>query len=175
MHDHRRQTHGGFIEQDQPRTTHQGTADSAHLLLATRHRAGQLKTPFGQPRKQFIDIGEPLIEARTCGLHVGAHAQIVMHAELGKQAPAFGYMGNAGLDDAMRRHGREFGTLHRDAALGHRDEAGDHPQQGGLARTVGTDHGDRFARIDPHRHIKQGLESTVAGTDVAQFKHGRGS
>ena len=58
LHDRRRQAQRGLVEHHQIRRAHQAAADGEHLLLAARQRAGGLRAPLGEHRKQRIDAIE---------------------------------------------------------------------------------------------------------------------
>ena len=51
LHQERRETERGLVEENKARTAHQRTADRQHLLLATRERAATLVRAIAQARK----------------------------------------------------------------------------------------------------------------------------
>src|SRR5215216_177743 len=63
--DDRRQAHRGLVEEDELRPAHEGPGDGAHLLLAARHRAGELVAALLQAREQAVDISKALGEPRA--------------------------------------------------------------------------------------------------------------
>ena len=62
-------------------------------------------------------------------------------------------------------------TFHDHGARGRPQQAGDHPEQRGLARAVGADDGDRLAGVHAHGHAEQRLEAAVARIDGRKLKH----
>src|SRR3954447_20737192 len=100
-HDDRREAHRGLVEEDELRPAHQRAGDGAHLLLAARHRAGELVAALLQAREQAVDIGEALGEPRPRRRDEGAHLEVALDGQAREQAPAFGHMGDAGLDDLV--------------------------------------------------------------------------
>ena len=117
------QAGGGFIEQQQLGVGHQGAADGAHLLFAARHGAGELVAAFFHPGKQVVDEVQPLGELLPRGGNEGAHAQIVLHRHARKQPAVFRCVGDAELDDAMRRGGDDIRPLHAHFPFARADQA----------------------------------------------------
>jgi hypothetical protein len=54
-HDHRRQTFGRFVHDEEPWIAEQRPPDCQHLLLAARQLAAAVGAPLGQTRKNRID------------------------------------------------------------------------------------------------------------------------
>ena len=171
LHHDRRQPRRRLVEQQQFRVRHQRAADRAHLLLAARHGAGHLAAPLLHARKQIEHEFQPLGIFGARARHVGAHLQIVVDGQPRKQPAVFRHMGDAEIDDAMRRRRQHVGAFHRDRASGRPDQAGDHAHQRGLAGAVGADHADRLARLDLEVDAEQRLEGAVARVDRFQFEH----
>jgi hypothetical protein len=68
---------------------HEAARDRQHLLLAAGKSAGLLSSAFFQPRKQRVDVIEPLGEAAPRALGEGAHLQVVLHAHRVEQLAPF--------------------------------------------------------------------------------------
>src|SRR5687768_13743334 len=52
-----RQPKGRLVEYQQSGLSHEGPADSKHLLLSPRKRSGGLAAAFGEDREQLFDPG----------------------------------------------------------------------------------------------------------------------
>ena len=125
----------------------------------------------------MIENAEQLsaIERRfTVGLaavEVTAEPQIVAHRQPRKQPAVLRHMRNAEADDPVRGGRQHVGAFHRDRALGRTDQAGDHAHQRGLSGAVGTDHADRFARVDLEVDTEQRLERAVTRIERPELEH----
>ncbi len=99
---------------------------------------------------------------------VGARAEVLVHRELGEDAPALHDLGDAAPHDGGRVEPLDLGPLERDAAL--RDlaavdveQAGDGSQRGRLPGAVGPEQGHDLAlghlERDPAQHERGALRS----------------
>ncbi len=153
------------------RLRHERTADRDHLLLAARKRAGELAAALEKARKQRVD---PLAAFRVMAARLreeGADAQILLDRQLGEEPPVLGNMGDAGLDDAMRRQACERAPLEGKLPRGGAQHPGNDAHQRGFAGTVRPDDADRLAGGDLERNIEQGAKGAVAGADASQAQH----
>ena len=103
LHHQRREAGRRLVHQQQFRLRHQRAADGAHLLLAAGERAGRLFAAVLQPREQAVDPVELLGKMPPRRRDEGADAQIFLDAQPRKQPPVLRHMGDALLDDAVRR------------------------------------------------------------------------
>jgi hypothetical protein len=87
--DQRRESFGGFIQDQQPRIGHQRATDRQHLLLAARQLVAHVGAPLGEPRKQRVDFFQrPGIgAAQTVG---GCRDQIFADGEVRKNLASLG-------------------------------------------------------------------------------------
>src|SRR5579859_2785860 len=85
----RRQAERRLVEDQEARLGHQAAADREHLLLAAGERARALRGALLEPRK---DVQHPLEVPRAArpGAAVAAELEVLLHAEVGKHAAAFG-------------------------------------------------------------------------------------
>ncbi len=61
-----------------------------------------LGSSLSQLRKELIDPSKLFGKMAPRRWNEGADPQVVLHAELGKQTPVLGNMGNSARDDAVR-------------------------------------------------------------------------
>ena len=74
LHQHRRQSHARFVQQQQSRTAQQRAADSEHLLLAAGKRAGKLAAAFGETREQAVGARHVPANPGAIAARIGAEA-----------------------------------------------------------------------------------------------------
>jgi hypothetical protein len=103
----------------------------------------------------------------------GADAEVFLDREFRKQAAVLRHMGDAVLDDAMRRHAADGAARECQLARKRRDEPGDDAKERGLAGAVRPDHADRLAGVDRERDIRQRPERAIAGRDCPKRQHRR--
>ena len=107
--------------------------------------------------------------AALSGMSGERGAQVVTHRQAGKHVRA------AYLHDAFpgARLGREVGDRlveeTHDTPI-REPEPADHPQQGGLARAVRAEDGERLTAADVEVHVEQDLYRAVAEVEVAHLE-----
>jgi hypothetical protein len=95
LHDNRRETRRGFVEQQEPRLRHQRATDRAHLLLAAGQRSGELPAPLFEAREELVDKGEAVAEFRASPGCERPDAEFCRAAEANPRVRA--YVKNQGL------------------------------------------------------------------------------
>src|SRR2546422_2966855 len=99
----RREPYRGLVHQQEPGRGHQRAGDRQHLLLAAGERAGKLAPALRQHGKNLERKGEIPADVGARRLAESAEQQVLLDAELGKQAPSLGHHGDAQVDDLLRR------------------------------------------------------------------------
>ena len=169
VHDHRGQPFGGLVQQDQGGVGHQRTTDRQHLLLPPRQRCARCMGSLLQNREEFVDFGHRPAAFAT---DRGTQNQVLLHGEVGHNAPPLRYHGDA----MLRRHiGPQFGVLLSAKCHMTRGQAGqpqDGVDHGGLADTVASDEGHAFARIHLQVQAVQDVRRTIVGVHVFQTQQG---
>ena len=95
--EHRRQSHRRLVEKKQAGTTHEGTGDGEHLLLAAGHRSTGLIDAFAQAREQR-EHALQILRRRgrfAVGPEVHAHLEVLANAHAGKDPASFGRLTDA--------------------------------------------------------------------------------
>jgi hypothetical protein len=91
--------------------------------------------------------------------------EVLLDGQVREQPASFRHEGDAELDALVGAQPGDVDPVQQHATLGRWMSSGDHPQERGLARAVGTDQRDRRSLVDRDRHIANGGERTVPGND----------
>src|SRR3990170_7939311 len=78
LHQHRREPHGGLVEEHELGGRHERAPDGEHLLLATRGVARPDVPPVRQPRKVAIDEPEVLLRGMAVAARVRAGEEVFL-------------------------------------------------------------------------------------------------
>lgn len=97
---------GGFVEEEELRPCHEGSANGKHLLFAAAEGGGTLLGSFFQAGKEAENPVHILLNRRGIVSEIGANIEIFDDGKVGKDGPSFGHMGDAESDYIMR--GEEF-------------------------------------------------------------------
>ena len=112
------------------------------LELAAGEKAGALAEPLPQSWKAVEHPLDPGVEVRA-GVRERAEPQVVAHAELGKDLPAFRYQDEPGANAPVRCIARDRPTLEPDLPASRRRlKSGKGAHQRRLAGSVRAEHGD---------------------------------
>ena len=165
---------GGLVEQEQFGGCHEATAEGEHLLLSSGHLAGVVAALFVEDGEQFHDGVEAASLFRAVVEVDAAHLEVFGDGQVGEDAAALGYKGDAFLDDFVGLGGQGLlapvdGTVH------HGGEAHDGLEDGGLASPVGSHDGDDLAGVDAHGDVGEGAHGAVLDGYVGEFEEWRGS
>ncbi len=174
LNDDRRQPQRRLVEQQQLGLAHQRAGDGEHLLFATGHGAAALLVAFLQAWEEFEHMVELLLEVRLAGEET-AHGEVFLHRQPGEDPTAFRYHGNRLAHDVAGLLAHQLLALEANAAAARLWRTAERHQQGGFARTVGTDQSDDFALLDLHVDVVQGLDLAVEGRDVFESQHAHAS
>jgi hypothetical protein len=136
-------------------------------------QAGVLRGALLQDREIAVDRLHVARHAIAVLAGVGAHQQVVVHAQQGKHLAAFGHVAQALLHDEGRVAGGDVLALELDRTLAGVDDAGDGFQDRGLARAVGAEHGGDLAAAHLQADPTNRLDRAVGALDVEQFQHRR--
>lgn len=147
---------------------HQAAADRHHLLLAARERRPGTVPSLLEHGKEVIDgVERPRAVA---GPAIFADQQILLDRERWEKAPAFRHHGDAELHDIGRGQAADLAAVKADLAGSVADQAGHRAQQRRLAGTIGADHGDGLALLQPHVDAEQRLEIAIERLEAIGFE-----
>ena len=150
------ETQAGLVEEEVTGAGHERPAHGQHLLLATRQEAGPGFAAGCEDREEAVDPLEGLLHAPLVGM--SPKTEILLHGQLGQDAPALHDLGQAPGDDAGRVETVDPLVVEADLAFGDAppvdgQEPRDGAQERGLARPVGAEQGHdpafRQAQADP--------------------------
>ncbi len=162
-----RKSHRWLVDQQDLGRQHQSAPQGQHLLLAAREAAGKLAPALLEAReggKAVLQVGMHFLPR---GPPEGAEQQVLLHGELGEQAPALRHEGDAEVDDLL---GREPAKVVRHPVDLGDDAPGSRPHQphdalhqGALAVAVGAEERHGLACCDLERHVLDHAHRAVAG------------
>jgi hypothetical protein len=127
-----------------------------------------------EPWEQRMDLAQRLCLATPAGLGQRAHAKVVVHRHLGKDARAFGHHRDAAPHDRLGRQAVDPLALEVNGAAAARpqwnqaEHGADHRR---LSGSVRSDQAHDLAGRDAQGHTAQHLEPAVAGLDVLEREH----
>ena len=168
--DLRREAERRLVEHQQLRFAHQRAADGKHLLLAAGERSAELLAALHQQRKimeDFLELGRVALRR----MEQAAADKILVHGQPRKDVAAFRAEANAAAQHVVRARGKRR-AVPRDGAAAHGHDARDGEQRGALARSVGAEQRDDFARPDLESNLLENLDRTVTGVDLGKSEHG---
>ena len=155
---------GRLVGQQHRRFRNDGPGNGHALLFAAAEGVGRMAEPIGhfEPREQIVEPG-----ARGLAPSVGQEGQkdVVPGGERGNQVE--GLEDQSDVAAAKDRpspvgHGRQVVAGDEDPAGVRPGQAGDHVEQGALARSAGPHHGHELARRDREADVLQGVDDRIA-------------
>src|SRR5690606_33717771 len=155
------QAHGRLVQEHEPTAGHEGPSHRQHLLLAPREGAGQLVFPLAQAGEEGEDPLQVLVDPGPVPAAGGGQEEAFQDRQVGEDPPALGDVAHA---QGHHLVGGKLGEVHpgeADRPPAGRDEAGDGPQGGGLARAVGADEGDDLPFLHHQVDAVEGLDGPV--------------
>src|SRR5439155_792081 len=170
--EHGRQAERRLVEHEHARAGHECAADRAHLLLAARERARELRPPVGEDGEQRVDVLDRRRALGPRARRVRPEEQVLDDAHEGEQAAPLRHLDDPALDPPMRGDGGQILAAEEDASPPRRHEAGDDAQRGGLARSVGADERDDLALAHLERDRRERLHITIEGIDRVKPEQG---
>src|SRR5580700_933631 len=111
-HDERCEALGRLVEDEQLGIEQERASDREHFLLASGELASAIFLAFGKPREERVDSLD-----RPRSLVLAWHLEILLHAEVGEDSPAFGHISDTAGSDTKRRPAGGVGSEDRDAPL----------------------------------------------------------
>jgi hypothetical protein len=175
-HDLGREPERRLVEQQHPGPCDQGARDHQHLPLAARQGARQLAAAVGQRPEALVRLGQRGRPVGPPGGEAGprhhADAQVLLHRELGDHALPLGHVRDPGPGHVLRAAPGPVGPVEQHPAGPRSDQAADRPQQGGLARPVGAEHGGDGARVGRDRDLVERHDLAVARHQVLDEERG---
>jgi hypothetical protein len=129
-------------------------ADIIARPIATAHGAHELLGALLELGKQAENARQIVCLEAPRARRVGTQSEILLHGQVGENAPILGHKRDASLDDFVRRTMRDIGPVHEHrAALHLAGLAGDGAQKGALAGAIGPEHDHDLARRYAHRDV----------------------
>ena len=168
LDEHGRQPQRRLVEQHQDWLGHEAPADGQHLLLAAAQRPGQLRPPLGQDRKARVHALERRLDGALVRARVGAHLEVLQHAQLREELAALGDVRDPAPGDRLARQPVDPLSAEAHGPLGRRDQPGDALQRGGLPRPVGPQQRDNRALGHLERHAPERLDGAVERLDTVE-------
>jgi hypothetical protein len=114
-------------------------------LLAAREQAGGLVFALEQPGKPLVNALQILGGAVGRAPGKSAHAQVFSHAQKRKHLAALGHQHQTPAGHLVGVQAVDCLAHEMDRTLERIDHAGNGVEQGGLARAIGPEHGDKVA------------------------------
>ena len=167
----RAQAQAGLVKQHQVGVGHQGPRYRQHLLLPTRQQAGVLRGPLAQDGEVAVHQRHVSSYRITVLAGIGAHQQVVVHAEQGKHLTALGHMAQTLLHNKSWITRRDVLALELDPPLARINDAGDGFQDGGLARAIGAQHGGYFTPAHLQADTAYGFNRAIGALHIEQLEH----
>ncbi|MOA07159.1 hypothetical protein D3C78_1268420 [compost metagenome] len=164
----------GFVEQQDLRLHRQGASQGDALALA----AGKLfRVAVGEPVQlhhvqQLVDLlGDLLLgRALALGLHAQAEGNVVEHGHVAEQGVVLEHEADVAVAHVVLG---DVLAVEHDAAHVRGFQAGDDPQQGGLAAAGRAEQRHQLAAVDIQVDLVERLEGVEVLADVADFNaHG---
>ncbi|MCY1443719.1 hypothetical protein D9M71_601460 [compost metagenome] len=171
LHNDWRQPHGRLVQQQQLGPPHQCPGNGQHLLLTTRHGAGQLEGALLQARKDavhMLDIGADGVLAVTPA--EGAHLEVFVHRQLGEDAPPFRHQRQPFADQVMPLDRPMRLAVEGNAAGAGFQQPGQGLQGSGLACAVGADQRHHFTLAHRQVDALDGLDGAIADLQVVHLQ-----
>ena len=163
----RSETHRRLVQEEQPRTSHQSTADREHLLLAPGERAARLLEPLLQDGKEAEHAIEIFGQDRCAhSPTVSAHLEVVSHRHPREYVPPFRRLAHASRDDLMRFQPIDPLVFERDRSPHRTQHAGDRLERRGLPRAVPPDQRHDLSSVDVQGDISDGLDRAVTDFEI---------
>ena len=163
----------GLVEQQHPRTARQ-RARQRHALPLAAGKLVRLALLQALEFYQRDHLGDADVDLGTRHLRaLQPERDIVPHRKMRKQRVVLEHHVDRAL---VRQHLRDIGAVQQDAAFVRRLEAGQHPQQRGLAAAARTEQREKFAAPDIERqavHRPQRAELLHHRIDAQQRHVGR--
>src|SRR5918993_4559642 len=131
------EAHGGFVEEQESRTAHDGAADREHLLFAAGHGAGLLLDAFLEAREEFEDAVHILLYARAIVPVISTHLKVFANRHAVEDLASLRALGDTLRDHAVGGHSLDLLAREEDSSLPRRQDSVDGAQGGRLAGSVG--------------------------------------
>ena len=160
-----------LVEEEEPRTGHEGPPDRHHLLLPAGERTGELSPALAEDRKGRVHALEALAAQPARRRGVAADLEILLNGHGGKEAATFGNERDAVAAELVCRHRREVAPVEAHGSGADRLEAGDRVDERGLSGAVRANHSDEVPRAHTERHVPDGHGVAVRDLEVLDLKH----
>ena len=154
LHDVRSETLRQLVDREQIRLRHERPPDGDHLLLPAGEVACPAPSEVPELREQLVDVGGIARGGLPC-----AEAEVVVHAQIGEQLAALGYMGKPPTAGDRPRTGR--------------DDARERVEQRRLSSSVRPDEGDHLAAPDFKADVVEGDSRAIADDESVDGEQGR--
>lgn len=163
-------TGGGLVQDQQPRLGHHGASDHQAALHAAGERAAHHLRLFPQMRAAQLGLRQGGSLLARHAVETGVVDQDV--EGLFEQVEVHFLRDQADQPHRIAAVADQIGAEHLDLALREVHQRADDADQGGLARPVGAEQGEKVARRNVQRHALERLGAVVVG--LAQVAHAQG-
>jgi hypothetical protein len=175
LHELRRESERGLVEQQQARLGHQRPSDREHLLFAPRQQTRPLCPAVVQPREEVVHAGIRLSTPLTPRTSPGARPQVLRHGQISEDPSAFRDLHDARMDDVRwvepdQRLAFELDRAAVDRAALQSQRPGYRAEERGLAGAVAAEDGDDLARPDRQRQPPERADPAVGNLQVLDVK-----
>ena len=144
---------------------HQRTREGQFLLHSPRKGSG---LALFKPLYLLINGLDAVVALLDSGAEKGGkELQVLSHREILIERKATGHIAHAAADVFHLPHRVE--TIHRSRSLVGQHQRAEDTEQGGLARTVGTNQPEHLSFADGERHIAESLHAAVPLAEAAYF------
>jgi hypothetical protein len=167
--DHRGQSQGQLVDQDELGLRHQGLCEHHHLLLAAGQQAGLDIEALVQAREQLKSPGAAL-GRRLLGQGVRRHADVVVHRQAGQQPAALRDDGDPGGADLLWPPARQLRAVERHRAGTRPQHAADGQDERRLAGAVRPEESGHLPGGHGNRHVLDDRAAAALDGDVAQYQ-----
>ena len=161
-----RKTEGRFVENKKYRFGHQAASNCQHLLLTARQTACALRLSLGETREN-VEYPLAILPSLSARAPITPKIEIVLYAEVGKDAATFGNVNESTRDYARRPFPLNRIASEADRTFSGAQYAGDCAVESRFARAIGSEHGDDFAPIHSKVDAAQHLGFPVTGMQIA--------
>ena len=108
----------------------------------------------------------------VAAVELGGGADVVEDAHRAEEPDVLEGAGHAAFGEHVRFHAGGGFSVEGDLAFGRLIDAGDHVEDGGLARAVGADEADQLALADFQAHVADRRQAAEADGDIFEFQQG---
>src|SRR5713101_6642554 len=165
---------GGLVHEEKLGPREEDPGDGELLLLPAREHAalaGQELLEPGEEAEDFLEVTRAAAIARGPGPPEEADAEVFRHGEVREDLAPLRDIADAVGGALFRAQAAQVGTVERDAAGTHGQQAHDRLEQRGLADPVASHQTDDAAVRDLERDVPEHLALPVGDVEALNLKH----